>query len=152
MNEVLNSIIDILEGKDTKDNYNYACHIYDTIEECKELKDLFESIDVNIDDEDEYIDYLSHNIDKILAEMEDYLHFRLTDIHETGGKFEREIHIDHNFYYASDDDLLGNDYLDIDKYEESLYTEQHGAYLLGTRPSKKKDRSKTKYRPEELEW
>ena len=59
--------------------------------------------------------------------------------------------IDENKFYASEDDLLGDDWEDIFRIEEDLYTEPGGCIMYGTRPSEKKDRSKVVWKPGDLE-
>ena len=59
--------------------------------------------------------------------------------------------IDENKFYASEDDLLGDDWEDIFRIEEDLYTEPGGCLMYGTRPSEKKDISKVVWKPGDLE-
>ena len=116
------------------------------------LKELFEVLDVEIDDEHEYIYYIADNIDSLLEEIEEYITLRNEERYETGEfLFEMSQSIDENKFYANEDDLLGDDWEDIFKIEEDLYTEQDGCLMYGTRPSEKKDRSKVIWKPGDLE-
>ena len=116
------------------------------------LKELFEVLDVEIDDEYEYIYYIADNIDSLLEEIKEYITLRNEERYETGEfLFEMSQSIDENKFYASEDDLLGDDWEDIFKIEEDLYTEQDGCLMYGTRPSEKKDRSKVIWKPGDLE-
>ena len=116
------------------------------------LKELFEVLDVEIDDEYEYIYYIADNIDSLLEEIKEYIALRNEERYETGESlFEMSQSIDENKFYASEDDLLGDDWEDIFKIEEDLYTEPGGCIMYGTRPSEKKDRSKVVWKPGDLE-
>ena len=116
------------------------------------LKELFEVLDVEIDDEHEYIYYIADNIDSLLEEIEEYITLRNEERYETGEfLFEMSQSIDENKFYASEDDLLGDDWEDIFRIEEDLYTEPGGCIMYGTRPSEKKDRSKVVWKPGDLE-
>ena len=108
-------------------------------EELNILKELFEILDVEIEDEYEYIYYIADNIDSLLEEIEEYITLRNEERYETGEfLFEMSQSIDENKFYASEDDLLGDDWEDIFRIEEDLYTEPGGCIMYGTRPSEKK--------------
>lgn len=157
MERLLNLMLDILNSRDVKDDYDLAYFIWDLTHEKEEddslniFKETLESLDVNIEDEEEYIDYLTENIEEILHEIEEYTRFRLTDMHDTGYKFIRGAE-DKNKFYPDADDFLQYAWIDIYELEEELDTEHHAAYLCGNMPSKKKDRSIVKFSKEELEW
>ena len=121
-------------------------------EELSILKELFEILDVDIEDEYEYIYYIADNIDSLLEEIKEYIALRNEERYETGEfLFEMSQVNDENKFYASEDDLLGDDWEDIFKIEEDLYTEPGGCIMYGTRPSEKKDRSKVVWKPGDLE-
>ena len=121
-------------------------------EELSILKELFEILDVEIEDEYEYIYYIADNIDSLLEEIKEYIALRNEERYETGESlFEMSKAIDENKFYASEDDLLGDDWEDIFRIEEDLYTEPGGCIMYGTKPSEKKDRSKVVWKPGDLE-
>ena len=121
-------------------------------EELSILKELFEILDVEIEDEYEYTYYIADNLNDLIEEIEEYIVLRNEERYETGEfLFEMSQAIDENKFYASEDDLLGDDWEDIFKIEEDLYTEQGGCLMYGTRPSEKKDRSKVVWKPGDLE-
>lgn len=157
MERLLNLMLDILDSREIKDDYDLACYIWELTHEEEEdnilniFKEIFESLDVNIEDEEEYIDYLTESIEQILCEIEEYTRFRLTDMHDTGYKFIRDTE-DKNKFYPDPYDFLQDDWIDIYELEEELDSEHHAAYLCGNMPSKKKDRSIVKFSKEELEW
>lgn len=157
MERLLNLMLDILNSRDVKDDYDLAYFIWDLTHEKEEddslniFKETLESLDVNIEDEEEYIDYLTENIEEILHEIEEYTRFRLTDMHDTGYKFIGGAE-DKNKFYPDADDFLQYAWIDIYELEEELDTEHHAAYLCGNMPSKKKDRSIVKFSKEELDW
>ena len=116
------------------------------------LKELFEILDIEIEDEYDYIYYIADNLDSLLEEIEEYITLRNEERYETGEfLFEMSQSIDENKFYASEDDLLGDDWEDIFRIEEDLYTEPGGCIMYGTRPSEKKDRSKVVWKPGDLE-
>lgn len=116
------------------------------------LKELFEILDVEMNDEYEYIYYIADNLDSLLEEIKEYIALRNEERYETGEfLFEMSKVVDENKFYASEDDLLGDDWEDIFKIEEDLYTEPGGCLMYGTRPSEKKDRSKVVWKPGDLE-
>lgn len=116
------------------------------------LKELFEILDVEIEDEYEYTYYIADNLNDLIEEIEEYITLRNEERYETGESlFEMSQVNDENKFYASEDDLLGDDWDDIFKIEEDLYTEQGGCLMYGTRPSEKKDRSKVVWKPGDLE-
>ena len=121
-------------------------------EELSILKELFEILDVEIEDEYEYIYYIADNLDDLIEEIEEYIALRNEERYETGESlFEMSQAVDENKFYANEDDLLGDDWEDIFEIEEDLYTEQGGCLMYGTRPSEKKDRSKVVWKPGDLE-
>ena len=121
-------------------------------EELTILKELFEILDAEIEDEYDYIYYIADNLDSLLEEIKEYIALRNEERYETGEYlFEMSKAIDENKFYASEDDLLGDDWEDIFRIEEDLYTEPGGCIMYGTRPSEKKDRSKVVWKPGDLE-
>ena len=116
------------------------------------LKELFEILDVEIEDEYEYTYYIADNLNDLIEEIEEYITLRNEERYETGESlFEMSQVNDENKFYASEDDILGDDWDDIFKIEEDLYTEPGGCIMYGTRPSEKKDRSKVVWKPGDLE-
>ena len=121
-------------------------------EELSILKELFEILDVEIEDEYDYIYYIADNLDSLIGEIEEYITLRNEERYETGESlFEMSQVNDENKFYANEDDLLGDDWEDIFRIEEDLYTEPGGCIMYGTRPSEKKDRSKVVWKPGDLE-
>lgn len=116
------------------------------------LKELFEVLDVDIEDEYDYTYYIADNLNDLIEEIEEFIILRQNERYETGEDlFEISKVNDENKFYANEDDLLGDDWDDIFEIEEDLYTEQGGCLMYGTRPSEKKDRSKVVWKPGDLE-
>lgn len=151
MEKVLNTLINILEYAEFRDNALETAEYIGELEDIAMLKDLFEILDVEMDEE-EYMEYIAENLEELLKEIDEYYTFRQAERHEIGlDLFERQFERDDNTYYASEDDLLGNDWDDLYKYEEELHTEQHGCIIHGTRPSEKKDRQQVVWKEKDLE-
>lgn len=112
------------------------------------LKSTFELLDVELEHE-EYIEYLTENVDDIFKEMEEYYNIQIENLYECGDSLK---HKDDNKFYSIQDDLLSDEWDNIDDLEDELYIESNGYYATGIRASKKKDRSKNTYSKEELEW
>ena len=116
------------------------------------LKELFEILDVEMNDEYDYIYHIADNLNDLIEEIKEYIILRNEERYEAGESlFEMSKAIDENKFYASEDDLLEDDWEDIFKIEEDLYTEPGGCIMYGTRPSEKKDRSKVVWKPGDLE-
>lgn len=154
MERIMELLMEIVEYKRFR---NDALETADFIvnlekEELNILKELFEILDIEIEDEYDYIYYIADNLDSLLEEIEEYITLRNEERYETGEfLFEMSQSIDENKFYASEDDLLGDDWEDIFRIEEDLYTEPGGCIMYGTRPSEKKDRSKVVWKPGDLE-
>lgn len=154
MERIMELLMEIVEYKKFR---NDALEVADMIvnlekEELNILKELFEILDVEMEDEYEYTYYIADNLNDLIEEIEEYIVLRNEERYETGEfLFEMSQSIDENKFYASEDDLLGDDWEDIFKIEEDLYTEPGGCIMYGTRPSEKKDRSKVVWKPGDLE-
>ena len=113
MERIMELLMEIVEYKRFR---NDALEVADMIvnlekEELNILKELFEILDVEIEDEYEYIYYIADNIDSLLEEIEEYITLRNEERYETGEfLFEMSQSIDENKFYASEDDLLGDDW------------------------------------------
>ena len=66
------------------------------------LKELFEILDVEMNDEYEYIYYIADNLDSLLEEIKEYIALRNEERYETGEfLFEMSKVVDENKFYAS---------------------------------------------------
>ena len=131
MERIMDLLMEIVEYKRFR---NDALETADFIVNLEEnelniLKELFEVLDVEIDDEYEYIYYIADNLDSLIEEIEEYIVLRNEERYETGEfLFEMSKVVDENKFYAREDDLLGDDWEDIFKIEEDLYTEPGGVW------------------------
>ena len=108
MERIMDLLMEIVEYKRFRnDDLETADFIVFRKRGTEYIKELFEVLDVEIDDEYEYIYYIADNIDSLLEEIKEYIALRNEERYETGESlFEMSKAIDENKFYASEDDFL----------------------------------------------
>lgn len=140
MQKTLNTIDNILEyNKFRNDNYEIAEFIEDLMLDYKEVHDLlFITLDLFEDNEDNInFKYIFDNLKNILTTIESYRDYQFIKFYEDGGVYERDIYIDTNKYYAPKDDILQDDWIQLESIEDELELDEYG---FGYLQSKKKQR------------
>lgn len=140
MQEILNTIDNILEyNKFRNDNYETAEFIEDLILNYKTVHDLlFITLDLFEDNEDNInFEYIFNNLNNILTTIESYRDYQLIKFYEDGEVYERDIYIDTNKYHAPKDDILQDDWIQLESIVDELELDE---YRFGYLQSKKKKR------------
>lgn len=142
MQEILNTIDNILEyNKFRNDNYETAEFIEDLMLNYKTTHDLlFITLDLFEDNEDNInFEYIFNNLKNILTTIESYRDYQLIKFYEDGEVYERDIYIDTNKYHAPKDDILQDDWIQLESIVDELELDEYGFGYLQSKKKKRED-------------
>ncbi|SCI75076.1 Uncharacterised protein [uncultured Clostridium sp.] len=142
MQEILNTIDNILEyNKFRNDNYETAEFIEDVMLNYKTVHNLlFITLDLFEDNEDNInFEYIFNNLKNILTSIESYRDYQLIKFYEDGEVYERDIYIDTNKYYPPKDDILQDDWIQLESIEGELELDEYGFGYLQSKKKKRED-------------
>lgn len=142
MQEILNTIDNILEyNKFRNDNYETAEFIEDLMLNYKTTHDLlFITLDLFEDNEDNInFEYIFNNLKNILTTIESYRDYQLIKFYEDGEVYERDIYIDTNKYHPPKDDILQDDWIQLESIEDELELDEYGFGYLQSEKKKRED-------------
>ncbi len=142
MQEILNTIDNILEyNKFRNDNYETAEFIEDLMLNYKTVHNLlFITLDLFEDNEDNInFEYIFNNLKNILTTIESYRDYQLIKFYEDGEVYERDIYIDTNKYHAPKDDILQDDWIQLENIVDELELDEYGFGYLQSKKKKRED-------------
>ena len=142
MQEILNTIDNILDyNKFRNDNYETSEFIKDLMLNYKTVHNLlFITLDLFEDNEDNInFEYIFNNLKNILTTIESYRDYQLIKFYEDGEVYERDIYIDTNKYYAPKDDILQDDWIQLESIVDELELDEYGFGYLQSKKKKRED-------------